>query len=432
MEELKKKLKGKKIVVLGMGDEGLSTAGIIRDIFPEERLSLADALPYEKLSEKAQNFIKEHHSHLDLFFGEDYLQKIDDHDLLIKAPGVPPHIVENLNCEITSQTKLFFEFFQGTIVGVTGTKGKSTTVSLIYHILDQAGMDVIKTGNIGTPALEKLPQTNKNTICVYELSSHQLNDLDQSPHIAVLLPISPEHLQYHQSFENYLAAKSRITLYQEENDYLFFHPQTLHIAEKSKAKKIEIDESLGREVLKTAPLAPLYAMNCAVSVQVTELLGVRGATKLTANFAPLPHRLEPVGEYGGVIFYNDSAASAPPSTQAALKSLQASTLIAGGYDRGLEWKDLAKSIAESDIETLILLPDNGEIIEKEVKKITKKIEVIMTSTLEEAVDLAKKKTKKGGTCLFSPGAPSFNLFRNYEERGKRFKNLVKAKPTAKA
>ncbi|GAH84031.1 unnamed protein product, partial [marine sediment metagenome] len=236
-----------------------------------------------------------------LHLGKNYLKALKNYDVIVKSPGIPFKILpKSALKKITSQTEIFFENCPGKIIGITGTKGKSTTASLVYKILKQGGIKAHLVGNIGKPVLSLLFKAKPNEVYVYELSSHQLYNLKKSPQIAILLNIYPEHLDYYKDFKEYAAAKANITLYQNKNDYLIFNPGdkiVSKIAKKSKAKKIPIKGkyySLDKEAAKAAGL--IFKIPSKV------------ISRAIREFKYLPHRLELVGTFKGITFYNDALA----------------------------------------------------------------------------------------------------------------------------
>lgn len=383
-----------RVLVLGFGREGKVTLDYFKKHHPEIKIGIAD-----------QND------------GKNYLDNLKDYDVIIKSPGIPflPEIkkAQSKGKMITSATQIFFDNFKGQIIGVTGTKGKSTTASLIYEVLKKGGLDVYLVGNIGKPALELLDQLNKNSIVVYELSSFQLEDLNKSPHIAVITNLYPEHLDHHGNFESYRDAKLNITKYQTEKDYLICNKD---IEIESKAQKI--------------PFTPTNNLDDAIPAKlIGELFKIpeEKINQAIKDFKPLPHRLEFVGEFKGIKFYNDSLATIPQATIGALQALgeDVETLIAGGFDRGIDYSILGEAIAGSGIKTLILFPDTGEkIIKACIKYQVSSIKYFNADNMKEAVKLAFENTESGKIVLLSPASSSFNLFKDYADRGDQFKKYV--------
>ncbi|MBI2626276.1 MAG: hypothetical protein HYW69_01640 [Candidatus Nealsonbacteria bacterium] len=304
----------------------------------------------------------------------------------------------------------------GKIIGITGTKGKSTTSYWIYQVLKSGGLRAHLVGNIGKPVLTSLLKAGKDDIFVYELSSHQLYNLKKSPHIAVLLNIYPEHLDYYKSFKEYALAKANITKYQTKNDYLIYNSKDLlvrKIAGKSRARKISIQ-------------GKYYELNRAAAEAVAKIYKLPMPKKLKS----LPHRLEYVGKFRGIEFYNDSLSTVPETAIEALDFLgdKAQTMILGGYDRGLSFDGLARRLIKSSIKTLILFPSTGTRIKQAIENFQFPIsnfQYFSVKDMEKAVKLAYKYTDAGKICLMSPASPSFGVFKDYAQRGDLFKKFVK-------
>ena len=437
-----KDLKNKRILILGFGREGVDSFKFLRKLFPKKILGVADRNkkiknPYKaepsgfRQKSKIKNLIR-NDKKIKWHLGENYLQAIKNYDMVIKSPGIPIYFPEIKKAyqkgKITSQTEIFFDNCPGKIVGVTGTKGKSTTASLIYQILKTAGLKTHLVGNIGKPVLNLLFSATPNDIYVYELSSHQLFNLKKSPHIAVLLNIYPEHLDYYKNFNEYALAKANITKYQTKDDYLIFNTQDKLIkkfAKKSKAKKNPIK-------------GKFYDLNIAAAKVAGKIFGIPEKTieKAIKKFKPLPHRLEYVGEFRGIKFYNDALSTIPETTILALDYLgnKVQTIFLGGFDRGISFKKLAKRILKSKIKNLILFPTTGEKIWRAIISLKKenqfKAFLVQRASsgaqyMKDAVKLAYQYTKKGKICLLSCASPSFSIFRDYKEKGNLFKRYVK-------
>jgi len=437
-----KDLKNKKIVILGFGREGRDTFNFLRENFPEKEIGIADMLDLSSLSRESQKII-ENDQKTATHLGGDYLEKIKDYEVIVKSPGVPPYIIEpyiTKRQRVTSQTEIFFKECPGKIIGVTGTKGKSTTVALINKVLKDNGFNSYLVGNIGKPALSFLESATPEDIYVYEMSSHQLIGLKDSPYIAVLLNIFPEHLDYYKDFSEYADAKANITYHQTKKDYLVYDARNKtvkEIAKKSKAQKIAVSSVKLKET--NFPLKGKFNLkNIKAAIAVTKLFNVprKKIIKSIQDFKPLPYRLEYLGTYKGIKFYNDALSTIPEATMAALDALgeDVETILLGGYDRGISFKKLVKKLLKSKIKTLIFFQTTGDIIWRELIKqqessnpkesIAEKYNAFMVQNMKDAVKLSFKYTHKGKICLLSTASPSFGIFRDYREKGDLFKKYV--------
>jgi UDP-N-acetylmuramoylalanine-D-glutamate ligase len=414
-------LTAKKILLLGFAREGRDTLLFLRKKFPKKVIGIAD---------QNLNAFKGRKDKVKLYLGKNYLKALKKYEVIIKAPGIPPFKVAPLlrkSHVVTSQTEIFFNNCPGTIIGITGTKGKSTTSSLIHAVLKEGGLNSHLIGNIEKPVLQFLHGAKPDDIFVYELSSFQLTNLKRSPSIAVFINLYPEHLDYYQgNFGAYAAAKANITKYQTQTDFLIYNAKdTLvsKIAKGSKAQKIPFGlPRLGLGAPKSdlgfiASTEPAILIGKLFSIPQTKI------QKTLKEFKPLPHRLEKVGKWKGITFYNDSLATIPEATMGALDALgpKVHTLIAGGYDRGLTFEKLGKKIEKSSVKTLILFPTTGEKI---LASMQKSLQCFFANTMEEAIKLSYSHTPKGKVCLLSPAASSFNMFKDYKDRGEQFKKLA--------
>ena len=411
-------LKDKKILILGFGREGQDTFRFLRKLFPKKIIGIADK------SEKIKKPDKNTETHL----GENYLLALKKYDIVIKSPGIPFKILpSSVVKKIVTQTDIFFDNCKGQIVGITGTKGKSTTASLSYKILKEGGVKAHLMGNIGKPVLNLLFSTTPKDVYVYELSSHQLYNLKKSPRVAVFLNLFTEHLDYYRNLKEYAKAKANIALHQTRNDYLIYNAQdkiVKEVAQKSKAKKIpikgkyyELDRAGARAVGKIFKIPP----------QVIE--------KAIKRFKYLPHRLEPVGTFKGITFYNDALATIPEATMSAMDELgnKVETIMLGGFDRNIDFKKLAEKILQSKIKTIIFFPTTGEkiwrdIVRQDKNRQYKKSGVLnhfFVDSMKDAVNFAYQYTKKGKICLLSTASASFGIFKDYKEKGDLFKKYVR-------
>lgn len=394
-----------KILIMGYGKEGKATHEFLKKFVPETQILIADKND-----------------------GVDYLDAQNSVDLVIKTPGIPKELVR---APYTTATNIFFANFRGKVIGITGTKGKSTTSALIHHVLQKNNMKARLVGNIGNPSLLELLNSNgKSDIVVYELSSYQLDDVRYSPHIAVFLNIFPDHMNYHLSYEKYFAAKSCITRFQRENDYFIYNKHIADIAElakHTKAQIIPIIDKLPISVENISLRGEHNMENISAAFTVAKLFSISEVEfeQAVRSFTPLAHRLQTVGTYKGIMFINDAAATTPQSTIHALKTYKnTTTLFLGGQDRGYDFTDLVQNIRNSMIENIVLFPDTDKVIKKLLTGGS--YHFFETRNMDEAVKWAFQHTRPGTTCLLSSASPSYSLWSNFGEKGSMFmKSVVK-------
>lgn len=449
------------IAIVGFSKEGVSTHRFLRALSSKMAIRIFDEKDPEELLPEAC-VIMNSDKKLTVSFGKNYLdaQRVETIDVVFRSPGVSPWLLSKKfpqHVEFTSQTALFLEFFGHRTIGVTGTKGKSTTSSLIYHILKQQFPQTYLIGNIGYPPLDALKYDHPSAHFVFELSSHQLFDVHHSPHTAVFLNLYPEHFDYYDDLQQYKEAKFNIGRFQGENDVLIYNKDdelARELSHRSEARTFSCSliqkEGAGcflrhdviicsvkrkkEEIMKRGNISLIgdhNISNVLAAILAGRILGV--STEKIANavsgFSPLPHRLEFLGTYSGIRFINDSLATIPQATIAAIRALgdQLGTVIVGGYDRGLDFTELIDVICNSSIEAVVTLPDTGKKIKKffTMRK-GNKPPLVAVDTLEQAVNACYQKTARGKVCLLSPAAASFNMFKDYRERGETFRRLVEA------
>lgn len=434
-------LKDKKLLILGLGKEGLSTLKTLRKKFPNKIIDIAD--------QDTQRII-DRDDKLKYHLGKNYQESLNLYDVIFKSPGIK--ITKSTIAKVTSQTKIIVENYRDKIIGITGTKGKTTTTSLIYKILKDAKLNVELVGNIGNPPFDYIDKIKSTEFFVFELSSFQLQDLNKSPHIAVFLNLYKEHLDYHGGFENYKKAKSNIVKWQGKRDFVIYNYDskiTNEIVKRAKSKKIpfSINRKLpsgtyvdgnwvihnGEKILKTADTklkGRFNLNNILAATSIAKILNIpnNSIASSVRSFQPVKHRLEYIGNFGRVDFYNDSIATIPEATIAALETLSPNvdTLIVGGYNRGVDYSHLSKKIIKEKIPNLILFPQTGKIILEGIKNQTSyKPRHFFVNNMKEAVEIVAKHTQKNKICLLSPASSSFNLFKNYQDRGEQFTREVK-------
>lgn len=417
-------LKDKSVLILGFGREGKSTYNYIRRYLPEKKLTVADG--------KEQNTDDEN---VAVVCGENYLDCLGGFDVVIKSPGISFAEVEiPENTFVTCQTDLFLKYAPCKKVGVTGTKGKTTTSTLIYKMLRAGNADCVLMGNMGLPVLDYIDEMTGDKTAVIELSSHQLEFTHSSPQVAVITNIYEEHLEHYRGgMSGYVNAKLNIVRYQGKDDTFIYNGSQgvdrFINPEEIKSRKIAVSEedklpfTLDNPRLKGRHNRHdvLFALAAARLFNVSD----QHAAEAAADFEGIEHRMEPVGEYRGISFYNDCIATVPRAVMCSVEALSPQTLIIGGLDRGIDYTDFAADLENSGVEVIIGTKTTGhKIIDMMLSAGTKK-QLVKAENLEEAVKTAYEKTQKGRVCVLSPAASSYNEYKNFEEKGRRFKELVR-------
>lgn len=438
-------LKNKKIVILGFGKEGQSTYNLIRRYLKEQVIYIADKrVDFQNDYE----FLKNDNNTI-CISGEKYMDNLEDYDIIIKTPGISFLGIDTSKyiTKVKSQLELLLEFFDVFTIGITGTKGKSTTSSLIYKMIKDQNKNCKLLGNIGAPVFDEIDDLEKDMILILEMSSHQLEYMELSTNISILLNVYEEHLDHYESFEKYADAKCNIFKYQKEEDYFLYNYDsdllnklvtdnkaiTYKVSLSAKAESDIYKENdkvyfKGKEIYDiNTPrnLAGDYNLNNIMFVLgVSEILNldINKTIQSISEFKTLEHRLELVGKFDGVYYYDNSIGTIPVATIEAVKALkEVDTLIIGGMDRKIDYKDLIDFLNNSNVNNIICMPKTGHDIAKELKM--EKVHIV--ETLEEAVKVAKKVTQKEKICLLSPAAASYGFFKNFEEKGNLYKKLVK-------
>lgn len=420
-----RELNGKKVCILGYGREGQASHRALREYAPEAHIVVADANPNTHPEPATE-----------LITGPNYLDKLDQFDAIIKTPGIKWHPADTLAGKLTSGTQLFLDSLPTgvTVIGVTGTKGKSTTSYLIYQALKAASKTVHLAGNIGEPMLDVLPQAKPGSYFVLELSSYQLETLRTSPHIAVVTSFFPDHTDYHGSLAGYLEAKSHIAKFQQPSDVVFYnsqYPECRQIATAGPARHIAFTAADAPAALRRLP----NPSNVAAAYLVALECGVPADTAVDAlkRAGTLPHRQESLGLVAGIEWIDDSGATTPQSTVAALQELgeRVGTIIVGGLDRAYDFTELGRILAASRVQHVILMPDTGPKIKQATEQAQDRHsakQYFEARSITEAVAYAAKHTAPGRICLLSSGSPSYNQFKNYYERGDAFQTAVRQLP----
>ena len=450
---------GKKVAILGLGIEGLSSLRFFKengsevDVKEKKEESEID----QEVLEKARNYTS------DFKFGLDYLQNLLVYDIVVRSPSLRPDTPQLLEVShngviITSNTKIFFDLCVGKIIGITCTKGKGTTTALIGEMLKKSGFRAFVGGNIGRPPLDFVHEIGVDNWAVLEMSSFQLIDMEKSPHVAVVLMVTSEHLEWHKDTTEYIEAKMNIVSHQEAQDFSVINVDyqgSSSFSDQTEAEKLfvsihkEQDSGvyLKNEVItrtlsgKTEPILSVGEIflrgrhnieNISAAAAASSVIGVRveDIAKVAREFKGLPHRLEFIVEVSGVKYYNDSFSTTPETAIAALKSFtEPLILILGGSDKGSNYSELGKLINEVDnIKEIILIGDTADKIEEHIdlkgkykSKVTKELR-----TMSEIVSKAKETAKSGDVVLLSPASASFGLFKNYKDRGEQFSQAIRS------
>lgn len=470
----------KDILLLGLGREGFSSLEFLLNNCHPKTICLADQNADFLLDQKVKQCVKKF-SNISTNCGKNYLKNLANYDFIIKTAGIPLEKLKIANSKnITSNTEIFLEIiyelktildqesplkklYYPLLIGITGTKGKSTTTSLIYEVLKNSLDHVLIAGNIGTAVLNILDQVKKDSVIVLELSSHQLASLKMSPDIAVVQAVTSEHLDYFKNTAEYQQAKDSITKYQNINQYLIYNPNlpgTKRYAELSKGLHLHtsLDDqndvliyfkspyliyrhSNGKEEriihskdIKILGSHNLYNIFPAIVIAKLFKIETEKIRTTIKNFQALPHRLEFVREFNQIKFYNDSLSTNPFSTVAAIQAFHKANLILmiGGHERNQSFKELIELIMGNNVKALISFPTTGDRLINELKQYCQKTKQILpiiksAKSMPEAVTisylLAQKLSK--AVVLLSPASASFGLFKDYRDRGEQFITEVK-------
>ncbi len=444
----------KKVAIIGLGVSNLP----LIDYFyiKKSNVTIFEGREIDKIPKDVLDKIKKYK--MKIITGKNYLFNLKGFDLILRSPSCLPTTPELEKEEergaiVTTEIELFMKMCPCQIIGITGSDGKTTTTTLIYEILKNAGYNTYVGGNIGTPLFTKLKEIRPDDKVVLELSSFQLMGMDVSPDISVITNISPNHLNVHKDYEEYIDSKKNIFKYQNENSILVLNYDdkiTKDCSKEAKGKVIFISskqklnngffveekmiknsvDGLRKHIVDTIDLVLRGTHNyeniCSALAATSTLVDQNVAVNIIKKFKGVEHRLEFVKEIDGVKWYNDSASTTPTRLVSALNAFDEDiVLIAGGADKNLDYTPVAKPILDK-VTTLILMGQTAEKIfnsvkqEEEIRK--KEIPIYMAKNLQEAVNLAKKHAKQ--IVLFSPASTSFDMFKDMYERGRIFKDIV--------
>lgn len=432
-------VKGKITYVIGLGVSNLPLIKLLCK-------NGAKVIVCDKNESVDKSLLKDYE--LSYKLGEDYLENLDG-DLVFRTPGLN-YYNENLQkakangSELTSEMEVFFDVCPCDIIAITGSDGKTTTTTLVQKILENAGKKVHVGGNIGAPLLARVPDMNENDLCVVELSSFQLMSMKKSPKIALITNITPNHLDMHKDMSEYIESKLNITKFQSESDKIILNlddemtksVETVAYKEyfsmKEKTNVYLDGENIiadGEIVMKKSDILLAGEHNVAnylSAIAVTKnLVDMKKTVEVAKSFNGVEHRMEFVREFDGVRYYNDSIASSPTRAIAGIKAFsQKIVLIAGGYDKNLEYAPLAEVLVDN-VKKLVLVGATAKKIAKEVENIDPNFEIYLENDFKKAILKSKEISKKGDIVMMSPASASFDLFKNFMERGDKFKEIVR-------
>lgn len=433
----------RKIVILGFGKEGTSTYEYIRKYAKDLPLLIMDN-KYKDINIEDENVIIE-----DINY-----DKLGEYDIIFKSPGISFKDIDitEFKDKITSQLEFFLEHKKGYVIGITGTKGKSTTSSLIYEIIKNQGYKTFLLGNIGNPIFDDMDDIDEDSYVVIEMSSHQLEYVKHSPDIAIILNLFEEHLDHYRSLDGYYKAKLNIAKFQGKEDFFLYSSDNddlnrykdliqtestkydITFDKKDSSHTYLLDNYIvvnDQKIFDTKTKINLKGKHnikdIMFALTVADILNLEQDKTLKAitEFQALPHRMELVGTFDDIIYYNDSIATIPDATINAINCLDnIDTLIVGGMDRKISYDYFIRFLKKTKINNFICLPDTGFQIYEQLRDEKNAYRV---NDMEKAVNIAKKVTKKGCVCLLSPAASSYGFFKNFEERGNIYKKLVSGK-----
>lgn len=421
--QLKALLEGRRILIAGYGREGQSSHRLLQRLLPGGEADVAHN------DEEIYTLLSQH-----------------TYDLILKSPGISTMKFEG-QCDLdtlTSQTDLFLQVYGDQTLAVTGTKGKSTTTTLLWHLLKESfpQRHVVLAGNMGIPLFDVLEELDDRCLVVAEFSCHQLENIHRGPHVGILLNLYQEHLDHYHDYRGYQMAKMQLALRQQAGDHCFYCTDSPVLVERMEEQKGHIAATLHPYSLHEAQQSPVAQWptelrgdhnlcNIFVACEAARLTGATdaGLRPALATFHGLPHRLEPVGTYRGILFYNDSISTIPEATIAAIEALQqVETLILGGFDRGIDYRVLGDYLRDHEkgraVRNLVFVGAAGRRMMEEwllADRCT-----LLTCDYETVVAWCYDHTAQGHICLLSPAAASYDAFKNFEERGACYKKLVES------
>ncbi|MCR5279752.1 MAG: UDP-N-acetylmuramoyl-L-alanine--D-glutamate ligase [Lachnospiraceae bacterium] len=422
----------KRILILGFGREGESTLKKVLEGNSAASVTVSDA---NDVSERVAAVAAG--ANVNVISGPEYLKVLKDYDVVFKSPGVVLKDGESTlgNTVLTSETEVFMQAYGDRVIGITGTKGKSTTSSLIYHILKESGRDVLFGGNIGIPVFELADSVGEDTIIVLELSCHQLEYLKTDPHVAILLNIYEDHLDHYGTRERYAASKKNIFAHQGADDFLFTTKETYEAEKlgglcKSKYVPVSLDDApfdSFESIEGVSLIGEHNRFNCGFAYRVLKEYGIgkEEFIKALASFKPLEHRLERFLSFKGQDFYDDSISTTVKSCISAVESVKnASVLLVGGMERNIDYSELIEYLKDSKLDHVICMYESGRRIYDMLVNAKGKVKVSFREDLKAATEFGVSVLRPEGAMILSPAAASYGYFKNFEERGREFKKIV--------
>lgn len=435
-------LNGKNVAILGFGIEGKSTYNFIRR-YSNMKLTIIDKV----------NVSSDELSNVDIVYGDNYLDGLDKYDLVIKSPGVITKDIDVSNIHFTSQLEWLLKYNSKNVIGITATKGKSTTCTLMYEVIKNCGKKCLLLGNIGNAILDEIENIYNDTICVVEMAALQLEFVEHSPHIAAIINLYEDHLDHAGTIEHYHQNKLNIFKYQDSTDYSIYcrdiEPLNSYINDSYKGIKYMISFNSDNNINTTSIIDNYVVLNneklyntldnrlllgnhnlrnIMIVLTISKILNLNMDSVINTinSFKGLEHRLEYVGKYDDIIYYNDAIATIPDATINAIESLKnVDTLIFGGMDRGIDYSELINYLNSGKVRNLICMPTTGYKIGDKITN--SNVNIYKIEMLEDAVKLAKEITMKNKICLLSPAASSYEYFKNFKEKGNLYKNFIRNK-----
>ena len=449
-------IKGKRVAVVGLGVSNIPLIEYLHDLMA--KVTVFDERDIEKLDKDIVEKINSYG--FELVTGKNALHFLRGYNVIFRSPSCLPTTLQLMSEQkrgaiVTSEIEMLMNVCPCKIIGVTGSDGKTTTTTLIYEILKAGGYNCHLGGNIGIPLFTKVKDFKEDDIVVLELSSFQLMGMEISPDISVITNISPNHLDKHKDYEEYIEAKKTIFAFQEKDGKVVLNYDneiTRELGKEapgkveyfSRKEKLEdgvicdkgiikeCEDGVRKHILDTKDILLKGVHNheniCAAIAATSDLVDSQTQAKAICSFKGVEHRLEFIRELDGVKWYNDSIGTSPSRTIAGLNSFKEKiVLIAGGYDKNLDYTPIAKPILKK-VTKLILIGATSRKIYDAINKETAETDIVFPvyrcTSLEQCVDRAREIAKKGEVVLFSPASASFDMFKNFAERGEKFKELV--------